>query len=348
MKIGILTASRTDNNGTDLQALAMQWIFEEIGTDAELINYKCDKLENSRKIFYPKSLRGLLQIPYRFFKHRGHEIFRDKYFHYSEEYDSSNLAQNEYEVIVVGSDQIWNLVITGNDLSFFLPYDNKDQKKFSYAASIGRTDINEWEKNFQLSVFLKKFNVVSVREQSGVKALSQVGIEARNDLDPLLMVDSKKWLQIAESIKVERRFVFVYVVDRTTEAIAFAKEYAKKYNLEIIFYGNPIRPIKGVRIARYSNIGQWITYVKDAELVVTNSYHCLSFVMNFHKKFALFWLKNSLQSNTRLENLLCAVGIENCQDGEVYSPNWTKVDELIAISRVDSLQYLRGMVANDR
>ena len=51
MRIGILTASRSDNNGTDLQALAMLSIFRKTGNAVELINYKCEKLENSRKIF---------------------------------------------------------------------------------------------------------------------------------------------------------------------------------------------------------------------------------------------------------------------------------------------------------
>ena len=64
MTVGILTASRTDNNGTDLQALAMQKIFEKVNGQSIIINYKCDKLENSRKIFYPLSFRGFLNIPY--------------------------------------------------------------------------------------------------------------------------------------------------------------------------------------------------------------------------------------------------------------------------------------------
>ena len=75
MKIGILTASRTDNNGTDLQAYAMQTLFQRDGNDVELINYQCEKLENSRKVFYPHTLRGLLSIPYNLYKHYGYHGF---------------------------------------------------------------------------------------------------------------------------------------------------------------------------------------------------------------------------------------------------------------------------------
>ena len=131
MKVGILTASRTNNNGTDLQAYAMQELLGEVCDDVELINYKCEKLENSRKIFFAKSLRGLFLIPQRYPRHKNHEAFRKQFFHYSNTvYDKTSIQSVDYDMIIVGSDQIWNLSITGNDLSFFLPFSCRAVKSF--------------------------------------------------------------------------------------------------------------------------------------------------------------------------------------------------------------------------
>lgn len=348
LKIGILTASRTDNNGTDLQALAMQLLFSTTGNTVELINYKCEKLENSRKVFYPKTLRGFLQIPWNIHNHREHEKFRKAFFSYSQKvYDKSNIDDNDYNLIVVGSDQIWNLQITGNDLSFFIPYIKDEQKKYSYAASIGKTNIQSWEREYSISKYLAKFSGVSVREKSGVDALHDIGIEARYDLDPLLMINREVWNQYKCVQHHKQPYVFVYVVDRTKEAVQFAKDYAKKHNLDVIFYGNPIKPISGVKVVRFANMQKWIDYVANAELVVTNSYHCLSFTVTYHRIFSLFWLENSVQSNTRLKNLLDVVGIDEYEEATVCSPDWLKADMLLDKRRSDSFKYIHSMIVGD-
>ena len=251
MKIGILTASRTDNNGTDLQAFAMQILFQKHGNDVELINYKCTKLENSRKAFYPHNLIGLLSIPYNLYRHYVHERFRKQYFRISRvEYDKNNISTNEYDVIVVGSDQIWNLNITGNDLSFFLPYKNSRQKKYSYAASLGKTDIRQWNELYGIANKLEDFDLVSVREESGVHALAEIGIKAQYDLDPILMMTRSEWNHFACPGRRLKNYILVYVVDQTRKAVSFAYKLAEKVGLIVICVDNPIKPIRGARCFR--------------------------------------------------------------------------------------------------
>lgn len=348
MRIGILTASRTNNIGTDLQALAMQLIFQNSGYVVELIDYKCDKLENSRKFFYPKTITGFLNIPWKIHNNRIHNRFRKKYFNFSPfTYDKTTIRNNDYDIVIVGSDQIWNLQITGNDLSFFLPYTNRNQKKYSYAASLGRTDITDWERNFNLSKLLEDFDKVSVRENSSIPALNKIGIKSRFDLDPLLMIERQVWDQLKEKPKERKKYVFVYIVDRTLEAIEFAKKYAKDHGLKVIFFGNLLRPIKGIKVIRFSTIQKWIGFLSDAELIVTNSYHCLSFAIIFQKKFLLFWLSEK-QSNSRLKNLLDIIGIENYVEKQICNPNWKKAYELLNDKRKDSHSYIESMLSEQR
>ncbi|MDU6807965.1 MAG: polysaccharide pyruvyl transferase family protein [Clostridium sp.] len=349
MKVGILTASRTNNNGTDLQALAMLKIFKKFNSNVELINYKCCKLENSRKFFYPKTLRGFLQIPWSIYNHYVHEKFRKKYFIYSKKiFDSSSIDNNYYDVIIVGSDQIWNLDITGGDLGFFLPFNLKKQKKYSYAASLGKIDIKDWNNKYNLEKKLKNFTCISVREKSAVEALLQIGVLARFDLDPLLMLTQKEWNIYKSDTKYNKKYIFIYVVDRAKEAIEYAINYAKQHNLDVIFCGNVIKPIYNVKVIRFCNLENWITYVSNAELVITNSYHCLSFCVLYHRKFVIYSLSKSIESNTRLNNLLKIINLQDMIDERIYNPDWIEVDEIINLLREKSYSYISEILIENQ
>ena len=348
MRIGILTASRTDNNGTDLQAFAMQTLFQKHGNDVELINYLCTKLENSRKIFYPHDLRGFLSIPYNFFRHHVHERFRKRHFRMSRiEYDKDNLSANKYDTILVGSDQIWNLDITGNDLSFFLPYNNSKQKRFSYAASLGKTDIKQWDKSFGIEKKLREFSVVSVREESGVRALSEIGIKAQADLDPILMMTQLEWNLLVSPQRRHKKYILVYVVDQSDKAVAFARDYAKENGLTVVFAGNSIKPMLGVRVKRFVSVEEWIGLVRDADLIVTNSYHCLAFTFLFHKSFVWYELMNNNESNTRLLNLMINITGSPCKQWVPITPDWEDTDRKLQNMRSQTMKTVERIVAND-
>lgn len=344
MKIGILTASRTNNNGTDLQALAMQMLFSSLSnSNAEIINYICPKLENSRKAFYPRGVKGVVKMPFRVVNHIQHERFRKKYFRYSAElYTKDNLQNNPYDLVVVGSDQIWNLKITGEDMSFFLPFSMRGLKS-SYAASVATGDMTCAEEKYHIRQHLSDFFQVSVREKMAVDTLAGIDVKARHDLDPLLMVPVDYWEPIVARRKKKEKVVFVYTVSRTREALAYAKAYAKQNNAKVISWGPMFKPVAGVHSIPFGSIEDWLFYMKHADLVVTNSYHGLAFCVNFQKKFALFALENK-DSNTRLENLLEIAGIEAQEDGTIYCPDWTRVQKKMESKRVESKQYIKLML----
>lgn len=346
MKIGILTASRTDNHGTDLQALAMQWLFCQVSDDVELINYSCPKLESRCNLFRIRSWKQLLLFPVRIRNHRNHVALRKRYFrHSSRLYSPGTLSDNPYDLVVVGSDQIWNLAITDNDTSFFLPYSNPRQRKFSYAASLGRTDLSQWEAAFCLSRLLNDFQSISVRESSGVDALASIGIQARHDLDPLLMIPAERWCSLIKPVHIIKPYIFVYAASDPQGLTAFARSFAKEHNLQVVLCeGNSLRPEPGVRVFRSASPEQWLSLLSQASVIVTNSYHCLSFAVNFHKPFALFHLRKNTQSNTRLNHLLQISGLERQEDGVVYHPDWDAVDSHLNAARERSLVYIRRMV----
>lgn len=350
MKIGILTAARTNNNGTDIQAFAMQILFSKFNPDTEVINYICDKLERSHLVLSKLTLGNVIRIPWKIYNNINHRKFREKYIKRSEKtYNKNNIVENDYDVIVVGSDQIWNLDITGNDLSFFLPFDNSKTKKYSYAASIGKTDIREWDKKFNLNKLLKNFSGVSVREICGVSVLADINISARHDLDPILCLEKDDWKKIKLKENTEKDYVLLYMVERNNDAISYAINYAKKNGLQVISISNSIKPIKGIKIKRFVSVENWMTYMKGADLVITDSYHALSFAISQNKDFRLFMLNNNEQSNTRMRCLVNMLNLEHCVgEGENCGMDvvidWKSVEEKIMNERNHSIEYIKSMI----
>lgn len=348
MKIGILTATRTDNNGTDLQALAMQNLFSRYCNDVELINYECNKLESGKHILWPLSLKKLLKFPFNIYTHVSHCSFRRNFKWSKELYKSDSICKISYDIIVVGSDQIWNLSGTGYDLNFFLSF-KTNAKKYSYAASLGRTEICKWNQDFLLYDKLRQFNGVSVREHSGISALKEIGITARHDLDPILMGDEADWMPFITKPS-KKKYVFLLLVEENKEALEFAKKYALKHQCEIIMPTNGLRFTHGVNQQHFVSVEKWLSYMYYAELIVTNSYHTLSFAVLFRKTFVLFLLnEGNKQSNARMQDLVNSVGLNN----QIYNGicdscydniGWDEVYSHLRILKDNSETYIKKIV----
>lgn len=344
-KIAIVTACRTNNIGTDIQALAMQHIFSKYA-DTEIVNYKCTKLERSHRLLLKISLRDLFWIPYKMFKNVTHYSFRKKHFHFSKEkYDPSNLhmIKNAYDAMVVGSDQVWNLNITGNDLNFFLPFKNSNAKKYAYAPSFGVADISAWQQTYNLAELLKDFEGVSTREQSGVNALKEIGISATEKLDPILAVDASLWRSFYKPTKRRKPYILVYSIGGDKALYQAAIDYAKAQKWDVIFAVPPTKPRSYIKIKSFISIPKWISLVQDAEMVVTNSYHGLSFCIANKKNFRLTMLSNKEQ-NIRSLLLLEKLHLQNyTMENKNFedNPDWQSVNALLEEFRLDADVFVR-------
>ncbi len=343
-KIGILTASRTNNIGTDLQAFAMQNIFSQYA-DVEIIDYICERLEESHAVLPSLSLKNIYKIPYRIYKNISHYMFRKKAFKYSiGSYTHTNLSTigDKYDAIVVGSDQVWNLNITGFDTNFFLPDDKILAKKYSYAASLGVLNVVSWEKEYNISSFLKNFTKITVREGSGVTALEQIGIPAWEILDPILVADVDLWETFSDR-NIKKPYILIYQVGTSINMCTAAIEYAKINGWKIIRISEPTRLYRGVKNRSYVSMRKWINFIQNAELVITDSYHGLAFSIANNINFRLLSLSNS-ESNTRSMCLINKLNLSKFlySDSEfIEIPDWNEVNKIISSLKKEAVDYIK-------
>lgn len=330
MKIGILTASKTNNNGTDIQAYAMQRLITSLGYDAEIIDYGCKKLNSARHFLRIRSIKDLVRLPWNVYMQAVHEEFRKTYFRRSRYMDPQDLNLSEYDAVIVGSDQIWNLGVTGYDLNFFLPSYLGVFKRMSYAASIGRADISGWDKEYHIASLLQQFSVVSVRERSAVDSLKAIGIEAREDLDSIIAAGKGELSKLIPKQPIRLRFVLLYLVEENTRAVDDAVRYAKEHNCKVYMITCISKPTPGEKAKWFVSLQKWLSLMNAAEVVFTNSYHGVSTAITLNTDFRAYPL-NSVDGNLRVMSLLEKIGLMpfyiESPDGKVdSSPDWVAVN----------------------
>ncbi len=340
LKIGILTFWwSADNYGQLLQCYALQKYLRDAGHDAFLVRYnpqgdyaRTSLLLRFYKAFNPVKLCRFLKFKLNQRKsaqeqklHDRHfDDFRNKYIVQSEKIYSSylQLKENppEADVYIVGSDQVWNFSFYAGKVSkcknvihsYFLDFGKSETKRVSYAASWGQTSL-EQDIIEEITPLLRKFDFVSVREESGIALCKKCGYEnAQVRCDPTLLLSAENYraLYKAENaVPPKNPYLFLYMLNNTCDFdIADAYKFAKDKNLEVVYVtGNSkidYYPKK------YATIPEWLCLLDNAEYVITNSFHCTLFSLLFKKKVGVVPLSGTVSGmNSRLETLFKMFGV---------------------------------------
>jgi hypothetical protein len=325
VRAGILTYHFSENFGAVLQAYALQRWLQQQGLQVSLINYHPAYVEDGselKQLLNPRHFKGNLKALYlktlslktwvfgANAQSRQFEAFKARFLNIDgpryTRADQLNQAVRNQQLLVAGSDQIWNPSgQTGLDPAYFLAFDcDKAIRRISYAASFGKEYL-EPEYHAKAEVLLKQLSAVSVREESGVAIVQQVsGLTALCVPDPTLLHRDYSAL-LATSTQTRSGHVFCYAL-RTGVGV---REVAQALSQHVA--GPIVSPYNAHR--RWRQIGQtvqvgpqdWLKLLKESAYVVTNSFHATVFAIIFEKPFIAVGLPGSKASlNARVCNLL--------------------------------------------
>ena len=253
-----------------------------------------------------------------------------------------------YSFLVSGSDQVWNRKWTGGEDTYLQDFHHQNEKKVSYAASFGVTEIpKEWGTYKSL---LSEFAAVSVREEVGQKILKQqFGINSEVHLDPTLLLPREEWDQLASKKRIKKPYVLVYMVPYQESVIKKAKRIAEEKNLDIYIVCKSLKHInkyyKGI-----SAVEDVISLFKYADYVVTNSFHGTAFSVIYQRKFFAV-LDNKWAYNVRSAQLISSCGITYLKNGQEYAEcfdvDWNHVEEVLNKERIRVSAYFTDMFKKD-
>lgn len=316
MKVGILTYHTGYNYGASLQAYALQTVIKKLGVQCEIINFETERFVASREMFSrrPQRVKEFIKIasriPYIKSLKKRQSLFDDytrKCLNVSPLYRTEKEViahAEEYDCIVCGSDQIWNLsqddAPAANPL-FFLNFPKK-QRRISYAASFGKW-VKEAPNNEEIFLpWLKQFDAISVREISGVEYVRSLGLECELTLDPTVLLDAKDYDSICAERLIPEKYVLLFSWMCTDDVIEAAKKVAKELNLPLYNIVPPPRAM-GKGVPRKLDVGprEFLSMIKYAEFVVTNSFHGTAFATTYEKPYISVV---SGKADLRMESLL--------------------------------------------
>lgn len=368
MKIKTITCHDVYNAGASLQAYALMKYLQEQKHNVEIINYKPEYLDNHFRLFkinnpkyernvVLKSLYLALKLPGRVLalkNKKKYDEFREKYLKITEKkYTSNEELKNDppyADVYICGSDQIWNTKFNnGKDPAFYLDFVPKGKIKAAYAASFATERIDN-ELKSEVRDRISKLNYIGVREISALDILNDLEIKnASQVLDPVFLLNKAEWEKLTYRFIKEEKYIFVYDFDGNDLIRDIAIEIARKKNLKIytVFKSN-----YADKIVKGMGPIDFITYIKNAEFVISNSFHGTAFSIIFEKQFVVINRKESI--NTRMRDLLSILNISNRLISESYNFNniIAKIDYEIVNKNLNkkvkiSKQYLDSILSNE-
>lgn len=356
-KIGIMTFHTAYNYGAVLQAYALQNTLIELGKENEIIDYKCPtfisdystiKVNKGIKPFIKSVLNSLttvkLKKQYDEFAKHNLILSKEKY----NTIDELRKANLKYDMFITGSDQIFDPKCAGFDPSYFLTFVNSEKRKISYAASFDKMElpdnlIDEYKSR------IERFDYLSCREQEGADILKPyVNNKIYVNADPTLLLSSKEWDKIADEVEFSN-YIFVYPVGVSKKMIDFAKKIAKKNNWKVVYLDRNLKwHDPEVTFLQIAGPSQFIGLIRNANMVVTNSFHGAVFSIIYHKQLYVEFKENG-NGNARVQNLMTLLGVPkhamerlNPNDDYPNDEDWDKIDNNILKERKHAMEYLKN------
>lgn len=353
-KIGIITFHASHNCGSMMQAYALQNVLFKNGYNNEIIDFQTEGQKDKYAVWHSKpNIKNVVKN----FISLTHPIKMQKVWNEYESFMSKNMILSQekytkkeelnniskkYNLCICGADQIWNITIKDASDAYFLPYMNI--KKVAYAPSFGAKKIQDHTNEVdKYKKYLVDFDALSIREKNGQKWIDElINTKVPIVLDPTLLLDANDYDKIREASHIKGKYIFYYAPTYSKKLDKFVKKIGKKYNLPIIVwnareYFFRFEWVNGFKLTKVEHPGIYLDLIKNAELVITTSFHGTIFSTIYRKKF--WTLKNGemYQDDDRVKTLINQLKIED----RLISP---KFDENIDyMKEVDYSQYERQL-----
>lgn len=360
MRIGIITLQLHRNYGGILQNFALQQILKKLGHNPITIDKRPERnytrfILSSFKYFVYKLLKIKTSEIF-YFEHttRSKQFSRFVNKHIAKtastsQYTEEILKKYQCEFLIVGSDQVWrHAFFTKEDIKNYFGAFLKSIKIpiASYAASFG---IDKWDYETDLTseckLLASRFSNISTREDSGVLLCKNLGIDnAIAVLDPTMLLTSEDYCKVCDMIPRRKdRILFSYLLDYSQENINIVHSIAKEKGLTPVIVQSEFHAQLSVE--------EWLSYYRDCEYVVTDSFHGTVFSILFKKEFNT--IINAVRGGDRFYSLLNRVDLTNrivSSSGTYNIDNitWDNVFARLENWRKKSIDYIANTVSTKR
>ena len=362
MKIAILTFHRACNYGAVLQTYALQSSLNVLpGVQAYILDYYSPGVYDlytqfgmlKRKANIVKNIAAeVLLFKTIAVRNRCFADFRQRQFMIEQQNvkkEALEQVARKYDCIIVGSDQVWNGELTGNDSAFLLDFVPDEVRRASYAASVGKS-VMEQNQLQSVCSYLEKIDAVSLREPNFLEKFQQElpGKEIRSDVDPVFLMSPENWRSFAKKTEQEPYVLFFTLGGgkNTANAANYARQVAREMGIRVVYASSDDRwyAFRDMEHTGVLSPEELVGLIDGAECVVTNSFHATAFSIIMHTPF---FVDLGTSYNSRITNLLRLTGLEertiqSCENG--LQVDWNDVDARLEKEIIQSKEYLQKIV----
>lgn len=325
MKIGIITIHNSPNYGASLQAFALWKYITDCGHDCEIIDlhrphqkdfvpskkYKaCRYNKDSFKSKIKKQVYRLIgRQPHRYLT----EGARNKFDAFNSQIrlgrpflsvDELYTNPPQYDVYITGSDQLWNPTQPFCIEPYFLTFAPKGKKKISYASSIGITELTDKEKElFKNSLF--QYDAISVREMQAKQLLQNlISMEITQVADPTFLLPIETWESISIKPNVSEKYLLLFTLGFNKLLLEYAIRLGNQSGLRVV-YLTAVQPEDNGQYKAVVDAGprEWIGYIANAEMVITDSFHGTVFSILMGAKNFFTYISPTNHRGSRITDL---------------------------------------------
>lgn len=242
-----------------------------------------------------------------------------------------------YNSFIVGSDQIWNFRCFNP--SFFGEFVSEEKDIISYAASTGKFEFTDKEITYLKDV-LEKFKAISVREKDLTDTFSTLinEKEIESVVDPTLLLEQEDWDKITCDNLIKEKYLFCYFLGSDVRLRKLAHKYAKKHRLQVVTIPFANQNFNSADfgfgdICLYdAGPSEFVTLIKHAECVFTDSFHATVFSLIYQKQFFVFDRVEHKGMSSRLYSL---TELFECTEQFCDSDDKFDIKYLSSISKMD-------------
>lgn len=356
-KMALITLHSVKNYGSILQTYATQKYFEKLGYKVTVIDFRRPWETPLGYWIYlnDKSIKGILRnimyFPSKIIQYFRFNDFLKKRINLSRKlYRNSEDFINApviADVYCTGSDQVWNSGWNEGIIpEYFLEFvkNSRNRKKISFAASFGSSVISKCELN-KLKSYLEDYDLITVREKkSEVMLKTALGLEALEILDPTLQMEPQFWEDLCKKERyLTKKYILLIQLNRNHEFDHIAIDFAKRKNHMLVRLclrvDQIFLPGHSVVIPK---VEDYIRLIRDAEYVLTDSFHAISFCLNLNKQFYCFY---PLKYSERLKSILQLMELEKQiikKSGDyIESPiNYNHINRVLSEKRKEAKQII--------
>lgn len=328
MKLAIITIHFPYNYGAMLQAYALKEFLKTHSYNCDIVDYRPYFIDHHYHLYKKDIFTTPLHF-FRLFKQHRSEKFKNFDLFLTKDIQPKKMnslmdCNSQYELMITGSDQIWNPEITNHDLNYFLDFLNESSnvKKIAYASSVATKNISQaWLDT--MANQLNDFAFIGVREIQAKELFKKIMPKKDVTLvaDPTFLLSKEKWQDISEKPKqfTFSKYVLLYTLQKNEELNKKTIAYSKKYGIPIVEI-HPFSCTSNCSDMQLTNIGpkQFLWLIDNAECIFTNSFHGTAFSVIFNKKFVTI---SHTITGSRMDSLLQSIGLDNINNDECYQMN---------------------------